>query len=161
MCFDQGEGFGSAHCFPQQAGLLRKGSAVMIKDRPCKVASTSSSGKHGHAKIHIVALDIFTGQKYEDLCPSSHNVNVPFVKRLEFKVLSADDQSGEVILQDMGTGEIKEDLNLPRFVKVGDPTSDDMKVSEKIVELVNKGEDVMAIVLQACGEEKIIAVKPV
>eukprot|EP00405_Crypthecodinium_cohnii_P056856 CAMPEP_0206620088 /NCGR_PEP_ID=MMETSP0325_2-20121206/61382_1 /ASSEMBLY_ACC=CAM_ASM_000347 /TAXON_ID=2866 /ORGANISM="Crypthecodinium cohnii, Strain Seligo" /LENGTH=132 /DNA_ID=CAMNT_0054142915 /DNA_START=174 /DNA_END=573 /DNA_ORIENTATION=- len=71
---------GASSTFPQQAGEIRKGSHLMIKGRPCKCieVSTSKTGKHGHAKAHIVALDIFTGKKYEDLCPTSHNLDVPF-----------------------------------------------------------------------------------
>merc|ERR1712187_444973 len=71
---------------------MGKGSHVMIKGHPCKVAevTTSKTGKHGHAKAHIVAIDIFTGKKYEDLCPTSHNVEVPFVKKVEFQLLTAD-----------------------------------------------------------------------
>merc|ERR1712036_139666 len=99
---------GAALTYPQQAGELRKGSHVMIKGHPCKVAevTTSKTGKHGHAKAHIVALDIFTGKKYEDLCPTSHNVEVPFVKRSEYQLLSADEDSGEVSLL-LESGETK------------------------------------------------------
>lgn len=38
--------------------------------------STSKTGKHGHAKCNFTALDIFTGKKLEDMCPSTHNVDV-------------------------------------------------------------------------------------
>merc|ERR1711998_344620 len=89
---------GASDTYPQQAGEIRKGSHLMIKGHPCKCieVSTSKTGKHGHAKAHIVALDIFTGKKYEDLCPSSHNLDVPFVKRTEYQVLDADEHTGEV-----------------------------------------------------------------
>merc|ERR1711862_868607 len=88
---------------------------------------------------HIVALDIFTSKKYEDLCPTSHNVEVPFVKRTEFQVLSADPNSGEVSLL-TEAGDTKDDLNLPSFQKIGEPTDDDKKLSKSLVDLVDKGE---------------------
>merc|ERR1719412_835530 len=101
----------------------------MIKGQPCKVAeiSMSKTGKHGHAKAHIVALDIFNSKKLEDLCPSSHNVDVPFVKRTEYSVLDIDFDTGEVSLL-KPDGSPKDDLNLPTFVTQGEPTDDDKKL---------------------------------
>merc|ERR1719253_1459112 len=85
---------GASHTIPQQAGTLKKGAHVVIKNRPCKIVETSTSktGKHGHAKIHIVAIDIFNGKKCEDMCPTSHNMSAPNVTREEYQVLNIDDE---------------------------------------------------------------------
>merc|ERR1712054_168110 len=131
--FETGDA-GAADTFPQQAGEIRKGSFLMIKGNPCKCCevSTSKTGKHGHAKAHIVAIDIFTGKKMEDLCPTSHNLDVPFVKKTEYQVLSADADSGEVSLL-KEDGSTKDDLNLPTVVKIGEPTDEDKKVKDEML----------------------------
>ena len=63
---------------------------MCIKNRPCKIIdmSTSKTGKHGHAKVHLIAIDIFTGKKLEDLSPSTHNMDVPHVRRQEYQLVS-------------------------------------------------------------------------
>lgn len=70
---------GSSDTVPIRAGELKKGMHVVIKGHPCKVIdiSTSKTGKHGHAKANITALDIFTGKKLEDVAPTSHNLSAP------------------------------------------------------------------------------------
>merc|ERR1711964_382920 len=93
-----------------------------------------------------------------DLCPTSHNLEVPFVKRTEYQLLTADGDSGEVSLL-LESGETKDDLNLPTFVKIGEPTDDDKRLTTEILAAQDKGDDMMAIVLSACGQEKIIALK--
>lgn len=74
--------------------------------------STSKTGKHGHAKCHFVGIDIFTGKKYEDLTPSSHNCDVPHVNRTEYTLLDVSDD-GFVSLMDEG-GNTNDHLTLPK-----------------------------------------------
>ena len=69
---------GASAVIPMEAGQIRKGGYIVIKNRPCKVVSvsTSKTGKHGHAKCNFVATDIFTGKKLEDIVPSTHGTTV-------------------------------------------------------------------------------------
>ena len=53
--------------------------------------STSKTGKHGHAKCHFVAADIFTNKKMEELVPASHNNDVPHVNRQDYTLLDIQD----------------------------------------------------------------------
>jgi len=138
---------GASETFPMQCSALRKNGFVMIKSRPCKIVemSTSKTGKHGHAKVHMVALDIFTGKKLEDICPSTHNMEVPNVKRRDFQLIDIDD--GFLSLMDDG-GDIRDDLKVPE----GD-------LGDEILEQHGEGKEMLCTVLSACGEECVIATK--
>jgi translation initiation factor 5A len=157
--FEEAES-GASYTYPKQWGDLRKDSLVMIKGKPCKVTeiTPTKTGEHGHAKTHIVALDIFTGKKYEEINPTSQNIEVPFSRLTEYQLLSADECSGEVDLL-METGETKDDLNLPTFVVEGEPTDGDKKVAQEILDRQWKGLQIDVTVLSACGREKIVGVK--
>merc|ERR1711872_766787 len=95
---------------PKQCSALRKSEFVMIKGHACKIVdmSTSKTGKHGHAKVHMVALDIFDGKKYEDICPSTHNMNVPIVARKTYNLIHIDDDDYLQLMDEEGN--TKEDL---------------------------------------------------
>merc|ERR1711872_671022 len=129
---------GASDTFPMQCSALRKGGFVMIKNRPCKIVemSTSKTGKHGHAKVHLVALDIFTGKKLEDICPSTHNMEVPNVKRRDFQLIDIDE--GFLSLMDDG-GDIRDDIKVPE---------DD--IGKEVEQKFNDGEQFSVTVLSAC-----------
>merc|ERR1711920_514552 len=144
---------GAATVVPMQAGLIRKGGHIVIKGRPCKVVdvSTSKTGKHGHAKCHFVAIDIFTGKKLEELCPASHNTEVPHVNRADFTLLDITDDGFVSLMDD--TGSAKEDLKLPYN------TDSDKELAEQIENDFNDGKELVVTVLKSMGEECICAKK--
>jgi translation initiation factor 5A len=108
---------GASTTFPMQAGLIRKGGHIVINGRPCKVAdiSTSKTGKHGHAKANIVGIDIFTDRKYEDICPTSHNVDVPHVTKREYPVLDISDDGFCSLMCDDGSTKVFQNHFVPRL----------------------------------------------
>jgi len=141
---------GASKFYPQQCSALRKGGFVMIKERPCKLVemSTSKTGKHGHAKVHLVALDIFTGKKLEDICPSTHNMDVPVVKRKEYQLLAINEDA-YVSLMDLETCDTKDDLKLPEG-----------ELGDQIKAAFEKDETGLLLsVVAACGEEQILGWK--
>ncbi|KAI8803139.1 eukaryotic translation initiation factor 5A [Cladochytrium replicatum] len=141
-------GAGASLTYPMQCSGLRKNGFVVIKGRPCKIVdmSTSKTGKHGHAKVHLVAIDIFNGKKLEDISPSTHNMDVPNVSRMEYQLLDVtDDGFLSLMTQD---GSTKDDVKVPEG-ELGIQISKDF----------HDGKDLIVSVIAAMGEEAAISVK--
>eukprot|EP00339_Tiarina_fusa_P024924 CAMPEP_0117029194 /NCGR_PEP_ID=MMETSP0472-20121206/21163_1 /TAXON_ID=693140 ORGANISM="Tiarina fusus, Strain LIS" /NCGR_SAMPLE_ID=MMETSP0472 /ASSEMBLY_ACC=CAM_ASM_000603 /LENGTH=151 /DNA_ID=CAMNT_0004736897 /DNA_START=16 /DNA_END=471 /DNA_ORIENTATION=+ len=138
---------GSSDTYPMQAGSIRKGGYVVMNNRPCKVVevTTSKTGKHGHAKAHIIGLDIFTQKKIEDLCPTSHNMNVPNVNRTEYQLMNIDDGFTNLLAED---GSEVNHLKVPE----GD-------LGTQLTTAFDAGQEVTVTVIQAMGEEAIMTVR--
>jgi len=78
---------------------LKVGKYVLIEGFPCKVVSMDKSkpGKHGSAKLRIVAVDIFTGQKKNLLTNTGSDVEVPIIERKNAQVLSVAGNSAQIL----------------------------------------------------------------
>ncbi|XP_041377602.1 eukaryotic translation initiation factor 5A-1-like [Gigantopelta aegis] len=134
--------------FPQQCSALRKNGHVMIKGNPCKIVemTTSKTGKHGHAKVHLVGINIFNDKKYEDMCPSTHNMDVPVIKRQEYQLNNIEE--GFCTLMDEN-GKEREDLKLP-----------ENDIGDEIKKRFESGNETLLVtVLKAIDKEQIISVK--
>ncbi|KAJ3042365.1 Eukaryotic translation initiation factor 5A [Rhizophlyctis rosea] len=139
---------GASLTYPMQCSALRKNGHVVIKGRPCKIVdmSTSKTGKHGHAKVHLVAIDIFTGKKLEDLSPSTHNMDVPNVVRTEFQLLDISDDGFLSLMEQDGS--TKDDVKVPEG-----------ELGSKLEEDFHGGKDLIVTVVAAMGEEQAMGYK--
>ena len=119
-----------------------------MKGFPCKVMemSTSKTGKHGHAKVHLVGIDIFTGKKYEDLCPSTHNMMVPKVDKKEYTIIDITDDGYTSLLTEDGS--TKDDLKVPEG-----------ELGEQIRAAFAEGKEILVTVQSAMKQEAIMSFK--
>lgn len=144
---------GASLTYPQQAGTIRKNGYIVISNRPCKVVdvSTSKTGKHGHAKCNFVGIDIFTGKKYEEMTPSSHNCDVPNIARMEYTLIDIDEHDFVSLMDD--SGNTRDDLKLPTGTDEAD------KLAQTLRTQFAEGKELAVTVLKAMGEEMINSVK--
>lgn len=127
---------------PTQCSALRVGGYMLINNRPSKIVSmkTSKTGKHGGAKVHFFAIDIFTDKKYEYLEMSTANIDVPYVTRYDFQVLDIDD--GTISYLD-DKGNTFNDLYVPNL------SESDKELAENLQKTFDEGNEVYITVLSS------------
>lgn len=140
---------GASMTYPMPAGALKKGGFVCINGHACKITDldVAQPGKHGHSKVSITAVDVFSGKTRMDAAPTSHNVAVPFVATTMYTLLDIG-RNGELSLMD-DEGETRQDLDLPTEDRMGD----------KIRALFTSGKTLDLRVLCAMGMEKVLSFK--
>ncbi|CAH8506762.1 unnamed protein product [Schistosoma rodhaini] len=141
---------GASKTLPKQCSALRKGGHVVMKDRPCKIVemSTSKTGKHGSAKVHLVGIDIFTGKKYEENRTSSHTMDVPVITSKDYQLVDIKDG----FLSLMG-----EDLNMFEDIPVPDN-----EVGRELQEKWNsrgESDNMIVTILSAMDERQALKVR--
>eukprot|EP00644_Phytophthora_capsici_P018992 jgi/Phyca11/12506/fgenesh1_pm.PHYCAscaffold_329_\ len=110
----------------QQCSALSKGDLVVLN-------------------VHLVGIDIFTGQKHQDLFSSTDNMDVPNATRTEYQLYDID---GGFLSLSTSDGGIKDDVELP-----------DGELSEKIPTKFSGGKKLTVTVLSAMGEVAAIQYK--
>jgi len=95
---------------------LKPGGLILIDDVPCKVekVQSSSSGKHGHAKVRVDAIGILDGKRRSIVKPSGENVDVPLLNKSTAQVLAITGENAQ--LMDTTTFEMFE-LPIPEELK--------------------------------------------
>lgn len=71
-------------------GTLKKGDTIIIDGAPCKITDTATSrpGKHGHAKVNMMAVGMLDGKKRNLVMPGHDRVEAPVVEKKNAQVLS-------------------------------------------------------------------------
>jgi translation initiation factor 5A len=66
-----------------ELGELKEGSYIVIDGEPCRIVeiSKAKTGKHGSAKVHVVAIGLFTGSRKTLVGPSDQRVEVPIIEK--------------------------------------------------------------------------------
>ena len=132
---------------PRHERLRHRQQVLSVKD--------ITNGKHGAAKHHVVATDLFSGAKCEGIV-TGHKAPAPFVMKKELQVtyISGD---GYVSCLDLKTCATRADLKLPELLLPEPFGAKDL--SERIRRFADEEIDFCVIVLKACGLEQIVDTK--
>jgi translation initiation factor 5A len=145
---------GASMVYNSEAGQIRVGGYMCIKEKPCKVSavSTSKTGKHGHAKCNFTAIDIFTQKKYEDIIPATHNTTVPNVTRKDYDLIDISDDGFLSVMDE--DGEMREDVKLPDH-----PDNYARELTQAFEKAQEDGKTLSISVLSAMGHEQVMSHK--
>jgi len=93
---------------PADLGSLKEGSYIILDGEPCKIVSREhfKPGKHGSAKVRLVAISITTGSKKSYVSPAESRVDVPMIDKRSGQITSVMDNAVQVM--DLETFEVFE-----------------------------------------------------
>ena len=93
---------------PADLGSVKEGSYIILDGEPCKVVSREhfKPGKHGSAKVRLVAISLFTGSKKSYVSPAESRVDIPMIDKRSGQITSVTNDS--VQLMDLETFEVFE-----------------------------------------------------
>jgi translation initiation factor 5A len=117
-------------------GSLKKGDTIIIDGNACKITDTTTSrpGKHGHAKVNMMAVGMLDGKKRNLVMPGHDKVEAPVVEKKNAQVLSISGKMANV----MDTESYETfDLEIPEELKA------DVKEGSEVLYWILMGMQVM------------------
>ncbi|MBD3185676.1 translation initiation factor IF-5A [Candidatus Bathyarchaeota archaeon] len=127
----------------KDANQLKKGNYFLLDGKVHKVISDpqhSKSGKHGHAKIRVNSINIFTDKKSSSTFPASQSIDIPNIDKRNAQITHITEdsiglmdnesfQSFEVAIPDDDElkGKLAEGLNVEYWIVM------DKKIIQRIV----------------------------
>jgi translation initiation factor 5A len=128
-----------------QMSTLRIGSHIVIDDGACVILDicTSKTGKHGAAKSHVYARNIFTDKKIETIHSTTEMVTIPIVTKLSYMLTNIDDD--DIVVMNNKSEELHDVAKL-----------DKSDVCAKLRRLFNEGKVVIVTVVHALGLSRIV-----
>ncbi|MCK4647810.1 translation initiation factor IF-5A [Candidatus Pacearchaeota archaeon] len=84
------------------------GANIIVDGESCSVKKmdVSKTGKHGHSKVRIEAVNILSGQKKVFVVPGHDKIEVPIVNKRKGQVLSIGDKVSLMDLENFETIEV-------------------------------------------------------
>ncbi|KAJ7631909.1 initiation factor 5a, partial [Mycena polygramma] len=129
--------------FSVRASMLRVNHVVVIKGRPVRIVDYSKSKAGRGTKTHLIARDIFTDKKLEDIINSIHFIDAPVLTRGEYTLANIDAPILNLLTDD---GEPKDDVNVPKG-----------PLGARLAADFAEGKDLRVSTLEALGEEQVVA----
>jgi translation initiation factor 5A len=78
---------------------LKPNGFVIVDGVPCRVerVQSSTSGKHGHAKVRVDAVGLFDNVRKSIIAPSHENIEVPIVEKKRGQVISITGSKAQIM----------------------------------------------------------------
>lgn len=82
-----------------EATQAKPGTTIVVDHQACNVKSNdiSKTGKHGHAKCRIEAIEIFSGKKKVLAVPGHERFEVPLIEKKKGQILSVGDETASLM----------------------------------------------------------------
>jgi len=84
---------------PVEIGSLKEGMYVVIDGEPSRVVTIEKSkpGKHGSAKVRLVAIGVFDGVKRSIVSPADAKIDVPLIDKRNGQIISVSGNTAQIM----------------------------------------------------------------